>query len=402
MEQSILTTRNYKDTVFSSLFYTCDQAIENARSLYQALTGKKVTNIEKCRLEDVIFREFKNDVAYIMDDKLVCFIEHQSTINPNMPLRFFIYAARTYERKFMSGDLVYTSKLVPIPTPEFYVLYNGTAALSQDILKLSSSFKSTVNNPQLELITKVIDINYDKLKDTDDKALKAYEEIEDLKEKIKNTENSRKSTLTRYNDLQMKLQEMMTAKEKVEMENRSLQNKMKVLQMNEEKNKSGDEAKEELLKLNEELTKEKNEGIKSKERIAQLQKQIDELRAKNNADAPAANDANLQAVIEDKDAEIDGLAAQVAWLHRKLDETSEELDKANEELAQAEQLVEEIDKFEEIKQRKDDEIVNLKAKIEQLLKEQGKDDGDAILDDLDDGIEFTGQDEEEKDQMSLF
>lgn len=242
----------------------------------------------------------------------------------------------------------------------------------------------------------------DKLKDTDDKALKAYEEIEDLKEKIKNTENSRKSTLTRYNDLQMKLQEMMTAKEKVEMENRSLQNKMKVLQMNEEKNKSGDEAKEELLKLNEELTKEKNEGIKSKERIAQLQKQIDELRAKNNADAPAANDANLQAVIEDKDAEIDGLAAQVAWLHRKLDETSEELDKANEELAQAEQLVEEIDKFEEIKQRKDDEIANLKAKIEQLLKDQGKDDGDAILDDLDDGIEFTGQDEEEKDQMSLF
>ena len=241
----------------------------------------------------------------------------------------------------------------------------------------------------------------DKLKDTDDKALKAYEEIEDLKEKIKATENSRKSTLTRYNDLQMKLQEMMTAKEKVEMDNRSLQNKMKVLQMNEEKNKSGDEAKEELLKLNEELTKEKNEGLKSKERITQLQKQIDELRAKSNA-TPTDVDPDLQAVIEGKDAEIDQMSMQVAWLHRKLDQTSEELDKAYEDLAQAEQLVQEIDKFEEIKQRKDEEIASLKAKIEELLKgkENSDDDSDAILNDLDDGIEFTGEDE--KDQMSLF
>ncbi len=255
----------------------------------------------------------------------------------------------------------------------------------------------------------------DKLKETDDKALNAYEEIEDLKEKIKSTENSRKSTLTRYNDLQMKMQELMTSKEKVEMENRSLQNKMKVLQMNEEQNKSGDIAKEELLKLNQELTKERNEGLKSKERITQLQKQIDELRASGDA-APVAAVVDTKA-LEEKDAEIDTLAAQVAWLHRRLDETSEELDKANEDLAQAEQLVAEIEKFEEIKQRKDDEIAILKKKlleaggdnseVEELkaqieeLKEQLKNaaNGDSpILDDLDDGINFTGDD----DQMSLF
>lgn len=256
----------------------------------------------------------------------------------------------------------------------------------------------------------------DKLKETDDKALNAYEEIEDLKEKIKATENSRKSTLTRYNDLQMKMQELMTAKEKVEMENRSLQNKMKVLQMNEEKNKSGDEAKEELLKLNEELSKEKKEGLKSKERITQLQKQIDELKASGNAAPVAAVDTKA---LEEKDAEIDNLAAQVAWLHRRLDQTSEELDKANEELAQAEELVAEIEKFEEIKQRKDEEIANLKkklleagngdnsevknlkAQIEELkeqLKNAGGDNRDEILDNLDDGINFTDDD----DQMSLF
>ena len=30
----VKTTRNYKDTLFGSLFYSCDEAIENAKSLY--------------------------------------------------------------------------------------------------------------------------------------------------------------------------------------------------------------------------------------------------------------------------------------------------------------------------------------------------------------------------------
>ena len=242
----------------------------------------------------------------------------------------------------------------------------------------------------------------EKLKETDDKALKAYDEIEELKDKIKATENSRKTTLTRYNDLQMKMQELMTAKEKTDMENRSLQNKMKVLQMNEEQGKgNNDKAKEELLKLNEELTKERNEAIKSKERIAQLQKQVDELRAKGDAvAAPVTDEAARDGMIED-------LSAEVAWLHHKLDSTTEELERANEELAQAQELMAEIDKFEQIKERKDDEIAELKKKVAELnalLKEaqEARNEDSAILEDLDDGIEFTGSNDDEKDQMSLF
>lgn len=267
----------------------------------------------------------------------------------------------------------------------------------------------------------------EKLKDTDDKALKAYSEIEELKEKIKATENSRKTTLTRYNELQMKMQEVMNAKEKAEMDNRSLQNKMKVLQMNGANGENNDKTKEELLKLNDELTRERKEGTKSKERIAQLQKQVDELRAKGDAAPAAASTAN--------DAMIEDLSAEVAWLHQKLDDTTEELERANEELAQAQELMTQIDKFEDIKRRKDDEIAQLKKKlaaiegknndnqVEQLtqankelqqhieeLKQQlndaqeaaAKGDESGILNDLDDGIEFTNSSNDEKDQMSLF
>ncbi len=276
----------------------------------------------------------------------------------------------------------------------------------------------------------------EKLKETDDKALQAYDEIEELKEKIKATENSRKSTLTRYNDLQKKMQDLMTAKEKTDMENRSLQNKMKVLQNNEQSGDSNDKTKEELLKLNDELTKERKEAIKSKERIAQLQKQVDDLKA--GTGTVTTSQVVDDKVLKEKDEEIDNLAAQVAWLHRKLDQANEELDRANEELAQAEQLVDEINKFEEIKQRKDDEIASLKKKlqeesngnndnakaladenkklqekVEQLTrqladaKKSASAESSTILDDLDDGIEFTGKgndddQEEDKNQMSLF
>lgn len=281
----------------------------------------------------------------------------------------------------------------------------------------------------------------EKLKETDDKALKAYDEIEELKDKIKATENSRKATLTRYNDLQMKMQELMTSKEKTDMENRSLQNKMKVLKMNEENGGGNDKAKEELLKLNDELSKERKDAIKSKERIAQLQKQVDDLKAK-------AQGGNAEAQTDgfNKDEEIEELSAQVAWLHHKLDEANEELERANEELAQAQELMAEIDKFEQLKQRKDDEIAELKKKLnsrsdnssnvefekllatndellqdnkqlasdnenlkeqiekmkKQLKSSQDKQEEQSeILNDLDAGIEFTGNDDE-KDQMSLF
>lgn len=280
----------------------------------------------------------------------------------------------------------------------------------------------------------------EKLKETDDKALQAFDEIEELKEKIKTTENSRKTTLTKYNELQKKMQDLMTAKERTDMENRSLQNKMKVLQNSEQKGENNDKTKEELLKLNDELTKERQEALKSKERIAQLQKQVDDLKAAgaNVETIAAVMPADASKALKEKDEEIDNLAAQVAWLHRRLDQANEELDKANEELAQAEQLVAEIDKFEEIKQRKDDEIAALKKRLlengnnksdeddalmeeNNNLREQIKQltqqlndaqkatsaEATTILDDLDDGIEFTDKDkneddEDDKNQMSLF
>ena len=55
---------------------------------------------------------------------MIVFGEYQSTVNPNMPLRCLLYAGRVYE-ELVDDDARYRTNLVKIPTPEFYVFYNG-------------------------------------------------------------------------------------------------------------------------------------------------------------------------------------------------------------------------------------------------------------------------------------
>ena len=83
-------------------------------------------------------------------------------INPNMPIRCLEYIARLYEQFYKSKEK-YSRKQLAIPTPEFYVFYNGKEPYRGDsLLKLSDSFTQTHDEYALELSVKVVNINYDK------------------------------------------------------------------------------------------------------------------------------------------------------------------------------------------------------------------------------------------------
>jgi hypothetical protein len=47
-----------------------------------------------------------------------------------------------------------------IPTPKFYILYNGEQRLNDHVLKLSDAFIQSDSEPALELTAKVVNINY--------------------------------------------------------------------------------------------------------------------------------------------------------------------------------------------------------------------------------------------------
>ena len=94
--------RNYKDSVFVDLFAHDKTAKENFISLYNALHGSnldaKTTEIEPVMIEQVLYMKFYNDIAMLVDGKIVVLVEHQSTINENMPFRMLEYIARIYEK----------------------------------------------------------------------------------------------------------------------------------------------------------------------------------------------------------------------------------------------------------------------------------------------------------------
>lgn len=116
--------KQYKDSMFKKLFSNKEDIL----SLYNAIkdTNYSIDNtyIEIVTLEDTLFKTRMNDLGFVINDRLIILAEHQSTLNQNMPLRFLLYIAREYE-KLLNMKAMYKNKLVKIPSPEFFVVYNG-------------------------------------------------------------------------------------------------------------------------------------------------------------------------------------------------------------------------------------------------------------------------------------
>ena len=157
--------RKYKDSVFVDLFSEDEKAKENFLSLYNALHGTNLPlscPVENIRLDNIMYMNIVNDVSCLVDNKIIVLAEHQSTINENMPIRFLQYIARLYEKLQTPADR-YLRKLSKIPTPEFYVFYNGVEDYPETItLKLSNAFITKSEQVPLELTVQVLNINKDK------------------------------------------------------------------------------------------------------------------------------------------------------------------------------------------------------------------------------------------------
>ena len=149
--------RNYKDTVFRMLF--SDR--KNLLSLYNAISGAHYDNpemLEIVTLENAIYMGMKNDLAFIIDTDLFLY-EHQSTYNPNMPLRDLFYISSEYQ-KLVDKKSLYSSILQKIPAPQFIVFYNGTEKRKDNwVNHLSEAFENLPGNPKLELEVLTININ---------------------------------------------------------------------------------------------------------------------------------------------------------------------------------------------------------------------------------------------------
>jgi predicted transposase/invertase (TIGR01784 family) len=154
------TNRKFKDSVFTLLFSEKSNLLELYNAIGNTNYGKD-TDIRITTLDDALFMEQINDISFVIEGKLVVLIEHQSTINPNMPIRMLLYIARTYE-KIVDKSGLYSTKRMSIPKPEFIVLYNGIEECpDKQVLRLSDMFSEPLVEEiaNLELYVNIYNIN---------------------------------------------------------------------------------------------------------------------------------------------------------------------------------------------------------------------------------------------------
>ena len=163
--EAFKVNREHKDRLFRLIFGT-EENKRNLLCLYNALNDshyEDVEGFEFTTLDDVIYMGMKNDISILIQSKMVLY-EHQSTYNPNMPLRGFLYIAKLYEKYIDSHQLnIYGRKLIKLPTPQYIVFYNGVEEHpEEEILRLSDAFMSEKKIEGYEWSVCILNVNYGK------------------------------------------------------------------------------------------------------------------------------------------------------------------------------------------------------------------------------------------------
>ena len=152
-----MTNRKIRDTVFCHFMSNESHLLSLCNALND--TGyDESSNITINTLEGSFFSNIKNDISFLLNNLIVVLIEHQTTINPNMPLRFLSYVDELYKRyTSTSHKKIYGDDLIKIPTPAFYVFYDGNdTSFEQQTLKLSDAFET--QSDKLELTVHVYNL----------------------------------------------------------------------------------------------------------------------------------------------------------------------------------------------------------------------------------------------------
>ena len=159
-EMPVVADRKYKDRVFRAVFKEKKDLLE----LYNALRGSDYTNPEDLEintLENAVYMKMKNDLSFLIKGEQKLY-EHQSTINPNMPLRGLFYLTDLFRKMIgAEGRKLYGSGRIQISTPYYVVFYNGTQDQpDRQIMKLSDSYTVKGEEPPcLEMTALVLNVN---------------------------------------------------------------------------------------------------------------------------------------------------------------------------------------------------------------------------------------------------
>ena len=177
--------RKVKDRLFCYIFEHDRKAL---LQLYNALNHSDYQDeqlLQVVTLDNVVYMSMHNDMAFLLIGTLNLY-EHQSTLCPNLPLRFLLYIAAEYEGLVTkAGENIYGRTLVRLPAPQCVVFYNGDDETEEEqYLRLTDAFaeeQGIKTASCLELSVRVLNINYGRNRQlmTDCKRLEEYSRFVD-------------------------------------------------------------------------------------------------------------------------------------------------------------------------------------------------------------------------------
>ena len=154
---SLPVNRIYKDRLYKMIFNDKSELLK----LYNAINGTHYDDpamLTITTLDNAIYMTMENDLSFIIDMRLALY-EQQSTVNPNLPLRFLMYITDIYSA-YTKDMNIYGSKKVQIPLPSFVIFYNGVKSQpDRTEYLLSELFHPTTDQPALELKAVMLNIN---------------------------------------------------------------------------------------------------------------------------------------------------------------------------------------------------------------------------------------------------
>ncbi len=172
-KKGVTVNKKHKDSLFRIIFKEKKELL----NLYNALADTDYCNLEDLTIttcENVVYLHMKDDISFIIDDYLNLY-EHQSTYNPNMPLRGLIYITDLY-KPMVAGPKLYSKSLIKIPNPKYVVFYNGTAEMpDRKELRLSDAFIHRQSGGDVEVVVHMLNINYGHNRDLMEKCKKLWE-----------------------------------------------------------------------------------------------------------------------------------------------------------------------------------------------------------------------------------
>ena len=125
-QERVKANRKGKDSVFTHLFSEPEYRFQLFRALHPEMTKVAPEDIIPLTITNVMIDRPYNDLAFLVGKTLLILVEAQAKWSINILIRLLMYLAQTYSDYINDHKLdLYGTKALPLPEPEFFVIFTG-------------------------------------------------------------------------------------------------------------------------------------------------------------------------------------------------------------------------------------------------------------------------------------